>query len=320
MLLQTQHPLNKSITCSVLGLSNVGKSSLVNYLLGSDLSVVAEKPQTTRNRFHCVFTVDHTEIILVDTPGLHEGNQEINRRMNQQARDGCQQKGINLLLIDATRSVSKQIHDFVEKIQTEVGEVWPVFTKLDLLESGSDSLFEEMVEEIKKIIPQSTRHFSVSSKTGQGMHLLIGAICDEAMEGPHLYDDDCLSNKSERFFAAEYIREQAFLWLSEELPYHLTVLIEDFKTLPDKRTGDILIKGVILVNRPSQRAIVVGKKGEMIKKIGMGARLRIEEMVGHPVHLNLHVKVSPRWFKNNLILEQIGLTRAVDSSRVWRQK
>ena len=321
MLLQNQNPFNKSIFCSVLGLSNVGKSSLVNYLLGENLSVVSEKIQTTRNRYHCVFTVDHTEVVLMDTPGFFPERKEIDKRMNQQALEGFLVNGVNLLLLDATRPVLEQVLKFSKLIVKKNGLIWPVFTKVDLLEDAKKLPWNEVMEGIRTIIPSAQKYFLVSPKTGEGMHLLTGAICDMAQSGPHLYPDGRISNKSWRFFASEYVREQAFFYLNQELPYHLTVLIEEFEECRDEHNKiDARISASILVNRPSQRAIVVGKKGEMIKKIGTGARKRIEEMIEGKIHLNLHVKVSPHWFKNNLILEQIGLPRAESSTRVWRKR
>ncbi|MCY4524954.1 MAG: GTPase Era, partial [Halobacteriovoraceae bacterium] len=297
MLLKNQNPFNKSVMCSVLGSSNVGKSSLINYLLGEDLSVVTDKVQTTRNRYHCVFTVDHTEIILLDTPGFFTEKKEMDKRMNQQAKEAYLAGGVNLLLIDASTPIMPQITNFLGQVNKKEGLVWVVFTKVDLLENTSKLPWNETMAEIKRVAPLVQRHFLVSSKTGEGMHLLIGAICDAAISGPHLYPNGRISNRPWRFFAAEYIREQAFYFLHQELPYHLTVLIDEFKDYEQKKYKiDSRISATILVNRPSQRAIVVGKKGEMIKKIGVAARKRIEEMMQGRIHLNLHVKVSPLWF------------------------
>jgi GTP-binding protein Era len=299
---------------SVLGAPNVGKSSLINYLLGMDLSVVTHKPQTTRNKFQCIFTVDRTEIILVDTPGLHRSSLEINKRYNEQAREGTFGADVNLVLIDLTREILAQFKDFKDIYGKDLDKIWVIFTKSDKIENVESLPLDEVIEKVKTIMPGIEQYFIVSSKTGDNMHTLTGALCDEAKEGPHHYQDGAVSNKNERFFATEYIRQQAFELLKDEIPYEVAVLIEDFKTKGDES----FIAASIIVNRPSQRAIVVGKGGSVIKEIGIRARKRIEELTDRKIHLNLHVKVSPKWYKNNFILEELGLPRAVDSARVWK--
>ncbi len=325
MLIEHQHPLNKSIMLSVLGAPNVGKSSLINYLIGMDLSIVTKKAQTTRNKIHCVFTIDRTEVILVDTPGLHRSTQELNKRLNEQAREGADGADVNLLLIDLSKEVLKQITEFKDLCEKEdLGETWIVFTKCDKIENYKDLPFKELFEKAREIIPSINKCFVINSKDGENIHDLTGAIVDRAESGPHLYGSDRVSNKSERFFVSEYIREQAFNLLADELPYEVAVVVEEFKNfkkkVDDTEKRNAKISASILVNRPSQRAIVVGSKGSMIKEIGMNSRKKIEEMIGGEVYLNLHVKVSPRWFKNNFVLEELGLPRAKDSNRVWRSR
>ncbi|TDJ08839.1 MAG: GTPase Era [Deltaproteobacteria bacterium] len=319
MLITHQHPLNRSIMVSVLGAPNVGKSSLINYLLGFDLTIVTKKAQTTRNRFHCVFTVDRTEIILVDTPGLHNSNKEFNKRLNQQAREGAKYADLNLLLIDLTKPITAQIEALRKNIIDEIGPVWVIFTKSDLIKNAGELPLQLVLDKVIEVFPSAERYFLISTETGNNIHELTGALVDRAPEGPHHYPDGETSNKNERFFVTEYIREQAFKYLKDELPFEVAVIIDEYKDLKERPSKIVShISASILVNRPSQRAIVIGSKGSMIKKIGYEARRKIEAMVGGQIHLNLHVKVSPNWFKNNFILEEIGLPRAVNSNRVWR--
>ncbi len=323
MLLEDQHPHNKSIMVAVLGAPNVGKSSLVNVLLGTDLSVVTNKPQTTRNKFHCVLTVDRTEIVLVDTPGLHKSSQEFNKRLNEQAREGTEGADLNLLLIDISRDVLTQFVEFKENIDLELGPTWVVYTKADKVENAEKLPLAEVTEKAKEILPSIEKWFLISNKEGTNIHELTGAICDRAEPGPHLYPNGDISNKNQRFFVTEYIREQAFELLKDEVPYEVAVVIDEYKEVKSKTDPESFeshISASILVNRPSQRAIVIGSSGSMIKEIGIRSRKKIEVMTGGPVHLNLHVKVSPKWFKNNFVLEEIGLPRAKDSARVWRKK
>jgi len=322
MLIEHQHPDNKSIMIAVLGAPNVGKSSMINYFLGTDLSVVTNKPQTTRNKFQCILTVDHAEIILVDTPGLHKCNQELNKRLNQQAVEGTEGADLNFLLIDLSQNVMQQFSDFKANVDKELGRTWVIFTKADKIESAKDLPLDEVFEKAKELLPYLEQYRVISSKSGENMHVLIGEMCDQAIPGPHYYEGE-ISNKSERFFATEYIREQAFNLLKDEIPYEVAVVIDEYKDMKERDAKSKVtshISASILVNRPSQRAIVIGSKGAMIKQIGTKSRKKIEAMVGGQVHLNLHVKVSPKWFKNNFVLEELGLPRAVNSNRVWRQK
>jgi GTP-binding protein Era len=323
MLLEDQHPHNKAIMVAVLGAPNVGKSSLINVLLGTDLTVVTNKPQTTRNKFHCVLTVDRTEVVMVDTPGLHKSNQEFNKRLNEQARQGTEGADLNLLLIDISREILEQFTEFKENIDQELGPTWVVFTKSDKVENSENLPLKEVVEQAKLLLPCLEKFFLISNKEGTNIHELTGAICDRAQPGPHLYPNGDVSNKNQRFFVTEYIREQAFELLKDEVPYEVAVVIDEYKEVKGKMDPDTFeshISASILVNRPSQRAIVIGSSGSMIKEIGIRSRKKIEVMTGGPVHLNLHVKVSPKWFKNNFVLEEIGLPRAKDSARVWRKK
>ena len=262
-----------------------------------------------------------TEIVLVDTPGVHKSNMEFNKRLNEQAKEGTEGADINLLLIDLSREILPQVKDFIELMDMELGRTWVIFSKADRIEDATKLPLAEVFAKIQEVIPAADKFFVVSSKTGDNMHELTGAICDAALPGPHLYLDGSVSNKNERFFACEYIREQAFQLLKDEIPYEVAVLIDEFKDVSKKdEDRQSHISASILVNRPSQRGIVVGSKGAMIKEIGTRSRHKIEAMTGGKVHLNLHVKVSPKWFKNNFVLEEIGLPRAVNSARVWRNK
>lgn len=322
MLIENQHPFNKSITVAVLGKPNAGKSSLINNFLGFDLSIVSSKPQTTRNRFKCIVTIDRTEIVFVDTPGIHKSMQEINKRMNGQARFGTHGADLNLLLIDSTEDLDQEINEFYQNFETELDETWIVFTKTDITKKTAMD-FLAAFNKAKEKHSNIARYFAVSSKTDDNIHELTAELLNMAPESPHHYPDGSVSDKNMRFFAAEYIRETAFHVLKEELPYELAVTIDEFtesrlKTDPSKVESKI--SATILVNRPSQRAIVVGAKGSVIKKLGIESRKKIAAMTGGPVHLNLHVKVSPKWFKNNFVLDEIGLPRVQDSARVWRQK
>lgn len=322
MLLEDQHPHNKAIMISVLGKPNVGKSSFINNLLGFDLTIVSSKPQTTRNHFHCAFTIDRTEVVLVDTPGVHSSAQELNKRINGQAIMGSEGVDINFVLCDLTTDVVAEFRDFLKNFDSQLGKTWIIFTKADLvdLEKINQGF---LTEKLKELCPSIEKSFVVSSLDGHNIHLLLADIEKAAVNAPHLYPGGEVSNKNERFFATEYIREQAFRLLKEELPYEIAVVIDEYKDMRGRGEDtkvEAHISASILVNRPSQRAIVVGRGGSVIKEIGINARKKIEAMIGGQVHLNLHVKVSPKWFNNNWVLDEIGLPRTQNSHRVWRKK
>lgn len=322
MLLEDQHPHNKAIMVAVLGKPNVGKSSFINHLLGFDLSIVSTRPQTTRNNFHCAFTIDRTEVVLVDTPGVHSNNQELNKRMNGQAQMGAEGVDLNFVLLDLTTDIVDEFKDFLKNFEQPLLKTWVIFTKADLVNKEKIDLTLTM-QALKELCPSIEKHFIISAKDGYNIHELTGALQDEAVNGPHMYPRGDVSNKSERFFATEYIREQAFRLLKEELPYEIAVIIEEYKDVKKKdeeAAPEAHISASILVNRPSQRAIVVGRGGSIIKEIGINARKKIEAMTGGKVHLNLHVKVSPKWMTNNFVLDEIGLPRTQKSARVWRKK
>lgn len=323
MLLEDQNPFNKALAVALLGAPNVGKSSLINQFLGYDLSIVTNKPQTTRNHFHCVFNIgDLIEVVMVDTPGLHHETHEINKRMNGQANEGSEIADINLVLFDLTKDIFKQVDDFIALYKGDLKQSWILFTKSDLVEIPETKI-KEIFELVKVKMPYATKYFVISAKQGTNIDLLSKAFADAAQPGPHLYPNGDVSNKNERFFVTEYIREQAFKVLQDEIPYEIAVVIDEYQDMRAKEMDEKIsakISASILVNRPSQRAIVVGSKGSIIKEIGSKARQKIEAMVGGQVMLNLHVKVSPKWFKNNFVLEELGLPRVQGSARVWRKR
>lgn len=325
MLLEDQHPHNKSIMISLLGKPNAGKSTLANQLLGFDLSIVSHKPQTTRNRINCAFTIDRTEVVLVDTPGIHSSHQEMNIRMNGQAISGIEGADLNFIMLDLKDNYANDFKEILNAFDKPLGPTWIIFNKLDL--APSDLNLDEVFKELTKETPYIEKYFSISAKEGDNIHLLTGAIIEKAQPGPHLYPDGSVSNKNTRFFVTEYIREQAFRIFKEEIPYEIAVTIdsyEDVKNWEEKNDGRppivAKIEATILVNRPSQRAIVVGRGGAVIKDIGMKARAKIEAMLEGAIFLKLHVKVAPKWMKNDFVLEELGLPRVKESVRVWRKK
>jgi GTP-binding protein Era len=351
MLITHQHPLNRSLTVSLLGAPNVGKSTLINCLTQQDLCIVTPVPQTTRNKLRCVYHEDLIELIFTDTPGLHLSYQELNLRFNEQALLSLKQgHDLNLLCVDLSRPVLEQVQSFKSFIQREyekctLSETWLVLTKVDKVKSNikDQNIYSDIFAMAKNILPELTQYFIVSHDS-QDYKLLKDALLKKAPNSPHLFPDGDLSDKNLRFFASEYIREACFLHLKEELPHECAVIIDDYQDRssqkdfteqlffeaqekkksieePLKQAKKIVAKisATIIVNRPSQRSIVIGAGGKMIKTIGIHARSRIEKLLGGQIILALHVSVKPKWFKNNWLLEELGLPRSQFSPRVWRE-
>ena len=329
MLITDQHPLNKSISVALVGHPNVGKSTLINALLGMDLSIVSAKPQTTRNQFHCVTHVDRTEVILMDTPGVHKSMQEMNLRMNHEAFLAQEGADITWAVCDGSRGndfVVQQLSSLKDGVSEINQEIWLVVTKMDQWNVAKRPIkleFNHLLESAQKIYPTVKKIYFVSAKDESGTNELLHDVSQYAPGAPHHYPDGSLSNKNVRFFVSEFIREQVFELLQEELPYEIAVTIESFEDIdPETSTSksDIVarISAVIHVNRMGQRAIVVGQGGLMIRDIGTRARQKIENLLGGKVMLKLHAKVSPKWFKNHMMLEELGLSRAPQSIRSWR--
>jgi GTP-binding protein Era len=241
--------------------------------------------------------------------------------MNGQAQMGSEGVDINFVLLDMSSDVVFEFKDFLKNFDMPLTRTWIIFTKADLINKETYDVAGKLAQ-LQALCPAIEKHFVISSLDGHNIHLLTGAIQDASQSSPHMYPDGDVSNKNTRFFATEYIREQAFRLLKEEVPYEIAVVIDEFKDikLDDFDKVEAHISASILVNRPSQRAIVVGRGGSIIKEIGVNARKKIEAMIGGKVHLNLHVKVSPKWFTNNYVLDEIGLPRTQKSARVWRSK
>lgn len=325
MLLMDQHPNNKSLMVGILGVPNVGKSTLINSILGFHLTAVTSKPQTTRNKYHCVYKEELTEVIFVDTPGLHSSNVEMNVRMNALSVEALQGTDMNLLLVDITQDSQKQLQDISKQVGDSLGDTWLVITKKDLYNEKKHSAPEEVLKLFQSKYPTIGHCVWMSSLEEDGVQKFKKQLLKMANPGPHLYPHGDLSNKSIRFFVSEYIRESAFEFLKQELPHRLAVVVDEFNDLEadeDQQGKGIVAKiaASIIVDRPGQRAIVIGKGGRLIKEIGTAAREKIESLLGGQVALNLHVKVYPGWYKKNYILEELGLPRCEQSRRVWRKR
>ena len=282
---------------AVIGAPNAGKSTLVNALVGQKVAIVSPKAQTTRARLMGIAIQEDTQILLVDTPGIFEPRRRLDRAMVAAAWTGAHDADLILLVIDASERVRDEVLDGLEKREHPL---LLVLNKIDLVKKPQ--LLALSADLMKRLEPDKV--FMISATQGDGVPDLKQALTDVMPSGPWLYPEDEVSNATDRMVAAELTREQIVNQLHQELPYATAIETETWEDRPD---GSTTIRQQILVERESQKAIVIGKGGRRLKSIGASAREEIAQHLGRPVHLFLHVKVSPKWGEDRSLYREIGL-------------
>jgi len=282
---------------AVIGAPNAGKSTLVNALVGQKVAIVSPKAQTTRARLMGIAIDGPTQILLVDTPGIFEPRRRLDRAMVAAAWTGAQDADLILLVIDASEKVREQVLESLEKREQPL---FLALNKIDLVKK--EKLLALAADVTARLNPEKV--FMISAAQGDGVADLKQALADAMPEGPWLYPEDEVSDATDRMIAAELTREQIVNQLHQELPYATAVETETWTDRPD---GSTEIRQQVLVERDSQKAIVIGKGGRRLKEIGAAARAEIAEHLGRPVHLFLHVKVNPRWDEDRGLYREIGL-------------
>jgi GTPase len=296
----------------ILGRPNAGKSTLLNALVGQKLAIVSPKPQTTRNRILGIIQVPKQkkkaggQIVLIDTPGVHKPDTSLGRKMMSEVREALEGCDLLLLIVDVTRKFDKADEAVLEMAKKSGTPVFLLLNKIDLLHSQKDKLLPiidgyQRLHAFKEIIP-------ISARKPEGLDLLLDAVIDVLPDGPRYFPEDQLTDQPARFMVAEIIREQVLLETSEEVPYSTTVLVEQFQE-GAKLTR---IAAAIYCEREGQKRILIGKQGQMLKKIGTAARLEIEKMVGTRVFLELFVKVSPGWRESHTFIEELDWRRQLE--------
>lgn len=284
---------------AVIGRPNVGKSTLINAVMGRKVSIVTAKPQTTRHRILAVLTSDEQQIVFVDTPGLHRNaGKAMNRLMNRTAANALMDADLVLFVSDATRWTTED-DDVLKRLKSCRSPVIALLNKVDKVHP-KEKLFDSLTQmsaryDFAEIIP-------VSATKNDNLEHLLGLIPGFLPESPPLFPEEMKTDRSEDFHAAEIIREKLTLMLHQELPYGLTVQIEKYS----REDSGIAINAIVWVERDSQKGIVVGKNGSVLKKVGRSARLDIAERVQQPVHLELWVKVKSNWADNEKDLMNLG--------------
>jgi len=295
---------NNAMHCgviAVIGAPNAGKSTLVNALVGTKVAIVSHKVQTTRTRLMGIAMDGQTQLVLVDTPGIFAPKRRLDRAMVQTAWGEIGDADQIVLMIDAKRGVSEDVERILEGLNSIKVPVILILNKVDALKDKTKLL--RLVEEL------NARHkfaetFMLSALNGSGVADLKSYLTAHMPEGPWLFPEDQVSDVTARIMAAEITREQVFLQLHDELPYAITVETEKWE---ERKDGSVRIEQVIFVERDTQKRIVIGKGGSRLKSIGEKARLAMEELLGHRVHLFLFAKTDPRWSDSRERYENIGL-------------
>jgi GTP-binding protein Era len=285
---------------AVIGAPNAGKSTLVNALVGQKVAIVSAKKQTTRARLMGIAIHGASQILLVDTPGIFEPKRRLDRAMVAAAWSGAGDAELILLVIDAATGIRADVSRILDGLGNREHPLMVALNKVDLVRK--EELLGLATDITERVKPD--RLFMISAASGDGIADVKAALAEAVPEGPWLYPEDQVSDATDRMVAAELTREQLYEQLRQELPYSSAVETEKWEDRPD---GSTAIHQQILVERDSQKGIVVGKGGARLKLIGQKAREEIAAHLGRKVHLFLHVKVNPRWDEDRSLYREIGL-------------
>ena len=285
---------------AVLGAPNAGKSTLVNALVGQKVAIVSPKAQTTRARLMGIAIAGDAQMLLVDTPGIFAPNRRLDRAMVAAAWEGAEGADRMVLVVDAAAKLGQRVEAMLAEVEQRREPKILVLNKVDI--ARKEDLLVFAVRLAERLQPEAV--FMVSATNGDGVDDLKAHLATVMPEGPWHYPEDQLSDATDRMVAAELTREQLYLQLHAELPYSSAVETEKWE---DRKDGSTVIHQQILIERDSQKAIILGKGGSRLKEIGTAAREAIGEHLGRKVHLFLHVKVNPRWDEDRGLYREIGL-------------
>ena len=292
-----------SVFVALVGRPNVGKSSLTNYLVGEKVAIVTKKPQTTRSRITGVVTKGPVQYVLMDTPGIHAARNKLDARMTQTAAASLKDVDVTMMLFEPAGEFTDAELTMVKALQ-KGGPAIAVINKVDLLDNFA------ALEARKKQLEEFgcfDHIVTISAKDGTGCDELFAMLKPYGNEGPHYFDDDAFTDMPEKELVAELVREKALLFLREEVPHGIAVVVERFKERPDKDLIDIDVD--IYCERKSHKGMIIGKGGQMLKKIASAARMDIEELLGVKVNLQCWVKVREDWRDNELQLNSLGFAK-----------
>ncbi len=288
----------KSGFVAIVGMPNVGKSSLINTIVGQKIAIISDKPQTTRNKILAIYTTDEEQIVFTDTPGIHKPHNKLGEFMVSEAKHTVKDTDIVVFMVDATRKIQEMERKIAADVKATGAPCILVINKIDLVQK-------------EKLLPLIADYSSmtdfdavvpISAKNNDGVDLLLNDIREFLEEGPKFYYDDMITDQPEKQIAAEIIREKMLRTLSREIPHGSAVVIEEFKEEEDL----LSIRAEIYCEKESHKGIIVGKGGEMLKRIGSYAREDLEAFFGMKVYLNLWVKVKEKWRDSDFNLNNFG--------------
>lgn len=294
------HYDTRSVFVAVIGRPNVGKSSLTNLLVGEKVAIVTSKPQTTRTRITGVITRGPLQYVLLDTPGVHKPHNKLGKRMDKTASDSISDVDVSMMLFEPYGALNESEMSLVEALQHN-GPAIAVINKTDLVKDPAD--LEARKAELAAL-GVFDAVYTVSVREEKGCEEIFDALSRYSVEGPHYFDDDAYTDMPEKELVAELIREKALLYMRDEIPHGIAVVVERFKERPDTDLVDIDVN--IYCERESHKGMVIGKGGAMLKKIASAARIDCEDFLGCRVNLQCWVKVKPDWRDNEFLLNNFG--------------
>ena len=280
----------KSLSVCIIGKPNAGKSTLLNHIIGEKISIVTPKVQTTRSIITGIVTLEDVQLVLFDTPGIFEPNGALEKSMVRSAWSSIASADMIVLIIDGSKKIDKNVENIINQISNSKKPITFLLNKTDL----KSKYIIDNISFLQKSSPKA-RIFNISALKGKNIPEFIEYLKQHAIDSEWSYGEDEITNLPLRFLASEITREQLFLGLEQELPYNLVVKSENWHEQPD---GSVKIHQVIVVSRESHKNMIIGKKGNKIKEIGMKARVNIEKLVGNKIHLFLFVKVQKNWMED----------------------
>lgn len=297
----------KSGFVTLIGRPNVGKSTLMNNLIGQKIAITSSKPQTTRNRIQTVYTDNVGQIIFLDTPGIHKAQNKLGEYMDSVAERTLSEVDVVLWLVEPTTFIGKGEHHIAKLLETTKTPVILVVNKIDTVEKGE---LLPVIDKYKDIVDFKAC-IPVSAVTGENKEDLLKTVFDLLPEGPMYYDEDVVTDQAERQITAELIREQTLRRLKDEVPHGVAVMVESMKEEKDtsvrhSHKNIMNIEATIFCERDSHKGIIIGKKGAMLKEIGTNARHQISDLLGMKVNLNLWVKVKKDWRNSDSLMKNFG--------------
>ncbi len=295
--------ITKNAFVSIVGRPNVGKSSLLNKLIGEKIAAVSDKPQTTRTKITGVLTKDNVQYVFMDTPGFHKARNKLSEHMIKAVNESVSEIDLVMLVVDCTKKISEAEKELINSFKASRTPAILVINKIDLIENKNDLLlviknYSELYD-FKAVIP-------VSALNEDGLDIILKELENNAEVGPHYFPDDMLTDQPEKVIAAEIIREKILNLMSEEIPHGVAVMIESMKEREDKDLLDI--EAIIYCEKESHKGMIIGKKGSMLKNIGSQAREELESFFRISINLQCWVKVKESWRNREGIIKNFGLS------------